>query len=242
MKAILLAAGRGSRLGTHTELRPKSLVAVGNTTLIEHSIQTLRGAGLTEVVVVIGYLHEQVQAAISQRFGETFCRTIVNPDYTRGSASSLRCAVDAIEGELFLIEADLLYHEDVIHRMSRVVDNALALGHFGHDRIEGKITLKDGFVRSLTWGGASAHADGDWVGITRLSAEAAQFLRLRLLEPFDATAPLSQHYTTYIFELVSAFPFRTVNINDVPWIEIDNESDLLRAKNDVYPLLQSFTE
>lgn len=238
MKAILLAAGRGSRLGAYTNTRPKSLLEFGDTTLIERSLLNLHRAGVTEAVVILGYFHEQLQATIRRRFDESFCRIILNPDYTRGSGSSLRCAVEAIRGDTFLLEADLLYHEDVIRRMMKV-DNALALGHYSHDRIEGKITLKDGFIQSMIWGDASVVSDGDWVGITKLSSEAADFLRSSLLEPFEPNNPLSQYYTTYIFELLNAFRFRTVDIDDLPWIEIDNEADVLKARRDVYPLLSA---
>jgi choline kinase len=212
------------------------LLEVGDTTLIEHSLQNLRKAGIAQAVVVVGYLNEQLQAAIRRHNDESFCRIILNQDYARGSGSSLRCAAQEIRGDTLLLEADLLYHQDVIRRLI-TVENALALAHFNHDRIEGKITLKDGFIQSMTWGGASAPSDGDWVGITKLSSEAAEFLRSSLLRPSDPDDPPSQHYTTYVFELLNAFRFRAVDIDDLPWIEIDNEADALRAQRDIYPRL-----
>jgi choline kinase len=236
VKAILLAAGRGSRLGAFTDTRPKSLLEFGDTTLIEHSLQNLQRAGISQAVVIVGYLHEQLEAAIRRHNDESFCRIVRNPDYTRGSGSSLRCAAEEIRGDTLVIEADLLYHEDVIRRLIRT-ENALALAHFNHDRVEGKITLKDGFIHSMIWGDASMASDGDWVGITKLSSESADFLRSSLRQPFDPNDPLSQQYSTYVFELLDAFRFRAVTIDDLPWIEIDNEADALRAQRDIYPRL-----
>ncbi|GGK42856.1 phosphocholine cytidylyltransferase family protein [Salinarimonas ramus] len=240
MKAILLAAGRGSRLGSHTDAMPKSLLDLGGTPLIVRSLHALRAAGVQKAVVVTDYLHEMLAEAIRRSFDEAFCRIIVNPDYTHGTASSLRCAADELAGDLLLLEADLLYDEEVPRRMLAAGD-ALALGRFGHNRIEGKIVLRNGLIASIAWGGADVQADGDWVGLTRLSPPVAEAIRRMLDEPFDPSYPALQSYTTYVFALVERFPFRAVNLDDLPWIEIDNEEDLLAARRDVLPRLGSIS-
>lgn len=64
-QAILLAAGRGSRLLPMTATRPKCLVEIGGRSLIAHQIAALAGAGVRRVTVVTGYRHEQVAEALS---------------------------------------------------------------------------------------------------------------------------------------------------------------------------------
>ena len=58
MKAIILAAGRGSRMKNMTDERPKCLVELGGKPLLEYQLTALRQAGINEIAVVTGYRRE----------------------------------------------------------------------------------------------------------------------------------------------------------------------------------------
>ena len=60
LRAVILAAGRGSRLHPYTENRPKCLMELGGMTLMERQLRALRGAGITDIVVVTGYRAEML--------------------------------------------------------------------------------------------------------------------------------------------------------------------------------------
>jgi NDP-sugar pyrophosphorylase family protein len=60
-RAVVLAAGRGSRLGSLTESTPKPLIEVGGESLISHVLKAIRGAGIYEVVVVTGYRSTDIE-------------------------------------------------------------------------------------------------------------------------------------------------------------------------------------
>ncbi|WFU42030.1 phosphocholine cytidylyltransferase family protein [Bradyrhizobium sp. CB82] len=241
MKAVMLAAGRGSRLNSITDACPKSLVDVGGTPLLLRTLEALKRSSVSEVVVIVGYLHEQMSRAIRERFDEEFCRIVRNPDYSRGSGSSLRCAADHLDEDVLLMEADLLLDRRAIGRMLQV-ENGLAMGRFQQGGREGKITAKEGIITRMEWGDQSTPASGDWVGLTKLSGNAASFLRRRLRETEAMVEEEFQYYTTYVFELVDQFEFRAVDIDDLAWIEIDNEGDLSRARRHVAPCIDSAVE
>lgn len=71
MKAMILAAGRGKRMGELTKNTPKPLLKVGEYTLIEHQILRLKQAGFDELVINLGYLGEQINAYLGDgsRYG-----------------------------------------------------------------------------------------------------------------------------------------------------------------------------
>lgn len=71
MRAMILAAGRGERMGLLTAHTPKPLLRVGNQYLIEYSLQTLMKANIKEVVINICYLGEQIKEALGngERYG-----------------------------------------------------------------------------------------------------------------------------------------------------------------------------
>ncbi len=90
--AVLLAAGAGSRLGG----RPKSLLQLGGVPLIRRQLIALSGAGVDEVVVVLGHHADAIEAAVSE-FPVTIVR---NPAPDAGQASSVRTGLAALTGKL----------------------------------------------------------------------------------------------------------------------------------------------
>jgi len=86
--AVLLAAGSGSRMGQ----RPKSLLELGGVPLIRRQLIALSGAGMDEVVVVLGHYAERIEEAVKE-FPVTLVR---NPDPDAGQVSSLRLGLQAL--------------------------------------------------------------------------------------------------------------------------------------------------
>jgi MurNAc alpha-1-phosphate uridylyltransferase len=71
VKAMILAAGRGERMRPHTDVAPKPMIAVAGRPLIEHHLGNLRAAGVTDIVINLGWLGEKIREAIGDgaRFG-----------------------------------------------------------------------------------------------------------------------------------------------------------------------------
>ncbi|HVO08281.1 MAG TPA: nucleotidyltransferase family protein [Burkholderiaceae bacterium] len=90
--AVLLAAGAGSRLGG----RPKALLELGGVPLVMRQLVALSGAGVDEVVVVLGHHADAVEAAVGQ-FPISIAR---NPSPDDGQASSVRIGLQALSPRL----------------------------------------------------------------------------------------------------------------------------------------------
>jgi molybdenum cofactor cytidylyltransferase len=90
--AVLLAAGRGSRLGG----RPKALLELGGVPLVTRTLVALSGAGVDEVVVVLGHHADRIEPVV-QNFPVTIVR---NPDPDAGQVSSQRLGLAALGGKL----------------------------------------------------------------------------------------------------------------------------------------------
>lgn len=90
--AVLLAAGAGARLGG----RPKALLELGGVPLIVRQLVALSGAGVDELVVVLGHHADAIEAAI-QQFPITIVR---NPQPDQGQPSSVRCGLRALSPQL----------------------------------------------------------------------------------------------------------------------------------------------
>ncbi|MGA2549517.1 MAG: nucleotidyltransferase family protein [Burkholderiaceae bacterium] len=108
--AVLLAAGSGSRLGS----RPKALLQLGGVPLIRRQLIALSGAGVDEVVVVLGHYADAIEASI-QSFPVTLVR---NPSPDDGQPSSVRVGLSALAGKLdaiivALADQPLINSEDI---------------------------------------------------------------------------------------------------------------------------------
>ena len=85
---LLLAAGESSRMG-----RPKPLLPWRGTTLVEYQVHSLQQAGVAEVVLVVGYRGDDVEARVR---GKPGVKVVTNPDYRQGKTTSIKAGLKAV--------------------------------------------------------------------------------------------------------------------------------------------------
>lgn len=108
MKAIILAAGRGMRMRPLTDTRPKPLLKVGQYTLIEHQINKLVKAGITEIIINHAWLGEQIVNFIGNghKYGAKICYSKEDPALE--TAGGIAKALNFFNGSTFLaINSDI---------------------------------------------------------------------------------------------------------------------------------------
>ena len=112
--AIVLSAGQGSRLLPVTETIPKCLVEVGGRTLLARQLAALAEAGVKRALVVTGYRHEQIDAAVagSQPLA---VETRFNPFWAVGSSiGSVWMARDKLQRPFCLLNGDTLFDPEIL--------------------------------------------------------------------------------------------------------------------------------
>ncbi|MDQ3477773.1 MAG: phosphocholine cytidylyltransferase family protein [Pseudomonadota bacterium] len=121
MKAIILSAGQGSRLGHLTADRPKCLIDFGGRTLLDRQLDTLEANGMHEAVVVTGFHDDLVEAAIARRSGGPRVTTVFNPFYkVADNTGSLYMARGHLIGDCLVWNGDTLVSNAL---MAKVVAN-----------------------------------------------------------------------------------------------------------------------
>jgi len=113
MKAIILAAGRGSRLGALTDQRPKALVAFNGVPLIERTVRTFRAAGITQIGIVAGYRSDMLAPYADRLF--------INPLWsTTGIRQSLSTAHEWLDSEPCVVSyGDIFYSPTLVSDLMR---------------------------------------------------------------------------------------------------------------------------
>jgi len=121
MKAIILSAGQGSRLGHLVDDRPKCLIDFNGRSLLDRQLDTLAANGVAEAVVVTGFHDELVQQSVAVRSADPAVRTIFNPFYkVADNTGSLFMAREELIGDCLVWNGDTLVSEAL---MAKVVGN-----------------------------------------------------------------------------------------------------------------------
>jgi choline kinase len=124
MKAIILSAGQGSRLGHLVDDRPKCLIDFNGRSLLDRQLDTLEACGVHEAVVVTGLHDELVNEALARRTGGPTVRTVFNPFYkVADNTGSLFMARAELGGDCLVWNGDTLVSRAL---MARVVANRQA--------------------------------------------------------------------------------------------------------------------
>jgi 2-aminoethylphosphonate-pyruvate transaminase len=236
--AVILAAGRGTRLAGEVADRPKGFLAVGERPIVEESIARLQAAGIRRVVIVTGHLGDHYEG-LAQRLGPAVT-TVHNPEYAvSGSMYSLFCARDQVAGDFLLLESDLVYEPRAL---------ATLLAHPGPDAIllSGPTGAGDEvWVETDSAGCLVAmskrladlgSAAGELVGISRISAPLYRAMQAIAARAF-ASSLRYDYETDCLVAAARERPIACPVVPDLVWGEIDDPGHLRRVREQVYPVV-----
>ena len=237
MRAIILVAGVGWRLKPYTQTTPKCLIEIGGRSLLRRYLELFAALGLHEAVLVVGHLKEQVMAEATRGPAEVDVRFVVNEQFHRGNILSLWHARHEFDDDILIMDGDMLFPQELLARVIASPDtNAIAVDEgFQDTGEEQKVVCEDGWVVEVTKKiTGDSRVRGEAVGILRLSADAAEVLR-GILDEFIETGKDSLEYEDAFRELAAEVPIGVVEVGDLPWVEIDFEEDLARAREQILP-------
>ncbi|MCE8427584.1 MAG: NTP transferase domain-containing protein [Candidatus Methanoperedens sp.] len=108
MKAVILAAGKGTRMGPLTENRPKVMLPIVNRPLLEHIILTLKIAGIREFFIVVGYCKEKIIEYFGNGSGLGIRIEYIEQKSLKGTADAIAVAKDFVNGRFFVANGDVM--------------------------------------------------------------------------------------------------------------------------------------
>lgn len=234
---ILLAAGVGKRLGKTS----KPLLKFGRQTLIERNISNLLKFGLNNIVIVIGYMGDEIKKVVREKFDGTNIRFISNPVHeSSGSGYSLLLAERIFTKKDFIVmDADILCDKKILN----------FLLNCSHENVvlvdpQSKVTGEEVnvFARDEVIGLGKDMRNpklyvGEAIGIYRFSKSAGKKLAKELKMAFKKQGKTIE-YENVFDSLAAKIPIYAKKIQPTPWIEIDTEEDLLKARRIIFPKIR----
>jgi choline kinase len=237
MKAIILAAGKGTRLDG-AAVKPKCLVEVGGMTLLRRQIESLKSVNINRIVIVIGFgadnIREECGGEVdfveNTRFAET------------SSLYSLWLAREHLADGFVVLNCDVLFHPQLLADLiDSTHEDALLLSDSDPNPLgdeEMKVKLKDGFVTDISKAMDPLEADGENVGIVKFGAAGAKAL-VGYMDQLIAGGAVKDWAPRAFREFALHHPLYALSTRGLPWIEIDFPHDYQRAVNEVYPSIEA---
>lgn len=233
MRAIILAAGAGTRLRPLTNDRPKCLVSVGEKALVDHQIDALRSVGVDDIVLVVGCKAAQVRAHCGASV-----RYIENADYlSTNSIYSLHLASAELDRPTFLFNCDILFHRAILQSMLDAPHANVVAADAAVERVQGEMNICYDSERRITAISKEIQpeeAQAQSVQLVKFDAEGARRVRReieRLVDEDQKNAYPTSAYGPLIVER-SLF---AVEVGSAVWGEIDSVEDHKHALECVVP-------
>ncbi|MGD9897505.1 MAG: HAD-IIA family hydrolase [Calditrichaceae bacterium] len=235
MKAIILAAGTGSRLRPLTEKLPKSMVRVNGKQILAHQIDAYLNAGLKKesIYIAVGYKSEFIVDFISQNYKGV--NVVVNQEYsTTNNMYSLYLSLEEIgfdnKNGLFISNGDCVYSVPVIKKlMDDPRPNLIAAEKGVHNEESMKITLQNGKINDISKQITDQVAYGVSIDLYKLGSQAVRNLT-KIIEDYIFNQKQRNLWTEVALKnLLGKEDFEPMDIRGEKWVEIDNMDDLTLA-------------
>lgn len=189
MQAIIMAAGKGSRIGDKADGLPKCYLKINSESLIERQLRLLREAGIKDIVIVTGYQKERFETDFAAK-DVTFA---FNPFFeTANVLSSYWCAKHLLTEDTIYMHADTIYTETILAKtIAEPGDIVLPVDYKSCVDEDMKVKTVGSEVVEINKTMESCTADGEFIGLAKLSKSilaslAASAERLLAAKKFDA--------------------------------------------------------
>lgn len=230
MKALILAAGLGSRLAPITNDIPKSLVPVNGIPMIFKQLRNLQENGITDITVVSGYKSEILEREVKAVYPHV--NIIHNKDYNQtNNMYSAYLAKESLAGSDFLMmNADVFYDASALEALlSADQPNAIVtdIGNYNEESM--KVVEKNGQLVEISKAITAEDALGSSIDVYKFSKDAGSAFFKKCQEYIEDKKELQMWSEVALNEILNQVVFTACPLVG-RWMEIDNHDDLKTAE------------
>jgi L-glutamine-phosphate cytidylyltransferase len=230
MKAIILSAGQGSRLGHLVDDRPKCLIDFNGRSLLDRQFDTLEANGVEEAVVVTGFHDELVNQAIEGRSGGPNIRTIYNPFYkVADNTGSLFMAREELSGDCLVWNGDTLVSRSLMAGVVRNRQPGICVTidrKESYDEDDMKVVEEGGLLKAIGKRLPMDSVNAESIGLLAFHAGGAEQFREAIERAIRTPEGTTIWYLRVIHQIAQAAEVWTLDINGEEWGEVDFPADV----------------
>lgn len=230
--AIILAAGRGKRLGSITRDTSKVLLRVGNKTLIEYAVDFVKGVGIKDIIVVAGYCFDQVKKSVTSI--DSSVKIINNQEYKFQNLLSFAKALEQIEnGGVFTYDADHIFSKENLEKTEANLKGISIYCSYdlsGSDKDVMKIKV-DEQVNVTEMSKYLKDFECIYTGMFFVEDKHIPVLK-KIVSDLLARYGKEKTRVEAIFKafIEKGFPVKVINVGKANWFEVDTSQDLELAR------------
>jgi choline kinase len=241
MKALILAAGRGTRIRPIHGQHPKCLIRVDDRTILDHQLQNLRIAGIHEVGIVVGYEKEQIMHHVRSKYrdGVQQVSLIENPAFAvTNNMYSLWLARHWVGEESFVcLNADVIFDPSaIVAALRSTAPISMIVDPEWRDETM-KVVISGDQIVQMSKRIPKETFSGTYIGITVFSADVNRQLFDKLGKLVN-TGRVNEFFNVAVQQLADeGVHVGFTSTGGLPWAEIDDPADLAFAQQHVFPKL-----
>jgi len=228
MKAIILAAGRSSRLYPLTLDKPKCLLELEkDTSIIEHQIDMLRKEGIQDIIVIVGYLQDMIK----NRLGDRVRYRVFNDFAKFNNLHTLYSIKDELNDDIVILYSDVVFGKDLLEKCVRSKEDFCLLVH-NNEVLKNTTRVKivnEGIVDIGNHISVEA-GNGNFIGIAKYSRAGIKKLIAEMRKIINDPKHFNDYYIVPLINLGKSGRIGFEFVYDDPWIEIDFLEDYEKAK------------
>ena len=234
MIGVILAAGMAKRLRPLTDTKPKCLLKVGERTLLERTVDAMAAAGISEFVVVTGYLADMICDFLTIHYPQFTIHFLHNADYPHNNnIYSLWMAGEIVRGKEFLLmDSDILCDPAAVLRIASEKEAALAVNRHELGEEEMKVVVDDQMhITEISKTCRPEDAMGESVGIEKMTVAYSEAL-FHELDQMILKEGLIDIFYERAFERIipQGHTFRVIDTTNYFSYELDTPEDFHRAQ------------
>lgn len=230
MKALVLAAGLGTRLAPLTDDRPKCMVAVNGTPILFQQLNCLLENGVEDITVISGYQAELLEATLAERY--PMVHVLRSVDYAAtNNMYSAYLGREAMDGEAFLmLNADVFFDSSVLAALLRCPHpNAIVteVGRWIEESM--KVRAQNGRLTDISKTIPPEEAYGTTIDVYKFSPEAGAAFFAVCKQYIEEQGERKLWSEVALNDALKTVEFRACPLEG-RWLEIDNHDDLQAAE------------
>jgi L-glutamine-phosphate cytidylyltransferase len=241
MKAVILAAGQGTRIRSVHGEHPKCLIEVDGSTILDHQLEALSMAGINDVAVVVGYEKEQIISHLRARSltNNQHIYFIENPAFAiTNNIYSLWLALDWLRGDHFIVlNADVIFDPGILESAVRpYAPISMIVDPLWRDETM-KVIIEGDRVVEMSKKISREEFSGTYIGITVFS-KSIQNQFFRKMNMLVVSGRVNEFFNIAVQQLANEGVFvGYTSTEGLAWAEIDDPVDLTFAQRNVFPQL-----
>jgi len=229
MQAIILAAGKGSRMSGFNRDLPKCLLRIGEERIMDYQLNVLNQFDIRDIIVVVGHKKNIVKSEYEGRD----IRFVFNPFYdVTNVLTSFWFAKDFLHEEYIFLHGDTIFETGVLEKLisSNKADVLLAVDKRECDDEAMKVRIENGRIMQVTKDMPSHEAVGEFIGVAKIGCRAVPVIN-RIVEEIIESKEFGLFFEAAIQEAIEYenTSIGYVDISGMFWEEIDTFPDYTTA-------------